>query len=152
MEAHQSSQGTKYRLGGPPLGWATRAPKTFKNLAGYLRFRAGVGPEPRPNQALNTRHGFRAMLSRLRRVSTTIRQLLNCEIAHPSIGLEAHRSTQTPSTLMAHQRTTKPHKTFKSVWWPSDRRVVGEGPDGNLLSKIGDLGPVPARIRGVMYC
>ena len=36
---------------------AERAPTTFKDPAGNLRFRAGIVPKAKPNQAQNTRHG-----------------------------------------------------------------------------------------------
>ncbi len=39
------------------IGLASGAPKTCKDLAGIIRFRAGLGPKTEPNQTQNIRNG-----------------------------------------------------------------------------------------------
>ncbi len=36
-------------------------------------------------------------------------------------------------------------------WATLSRGIVGEGPDGHCPQDIEDLGPIPARIRGILY-
>ncbi len=50
----------KWASGRPaPLGYAKRAPQIFKDPAGNLRFRAGIGLKARPNLAQNVWNGAR---------------------------------------------------------------------------------------------
>ncbi len=108
------SSGVPGTSGCPQLGRAKRAPKTLKDPAGNLRFRAGSGPKPRPNQAQNILHGtqkpahndserFWANFGLFRRRS----KIINCEIAQPSLA-----ALKLPTTLLCcplHPCKIPPH-------------------------------------------